>query len=163
MDALSTDVHRLVLEGEVSISNLNNLEDHLRSILEVFSRGDSSMPMPESELLAQFLTISTSNRGQLVGMDKNLALLEGLSGYRDRALGYIVSALRTLEIVVEDMKKLREHIAEPELVSDAIPLDINSLMGGLERLKGRRVGTKELEEQIVNRVSGSMEVGEIMI
>ena len=121
------------------------------------------MPMPESELLAQFLTISTSNWGQLVGMDKNLALLKGLSGYRDRALGYIVSALRTLEIVVEDMKKLREHLAEPELVSDAIPLDINSLMGGLERLKGRRVGTRELEEHIVNRISGSMEVGEIMI
>ena len=163
MDALPADIHHLVLEGEVSISNLNKLEDNLKSIHEGFSRGDTLISMPNSELLAQLFMMSAGNRGQPAGMDKNLALLKGLSGYRDRALGYIVSALRTLEIVVEDMKKLREHIAEPELVSDAIPLDINSLMGGLERLKGRRVGTKELEEQIVNRVSGSMEVGEIMI
>jgi hypothetical protein len=64
-------------------------------------------------------------------------------------------------MVVEDMEKLRERIAEPELVSDAMPIDMESIMGGLERLKGRRVVARELEEQIVNLISGSMEVGKI--
>ena len=163
MNSLKFNLHRLVLEGEASISNLNKLEDNLRSIYEGLSRGDTSISMPKSELLAHLFTISAGNRGQLVGMDKNLVLLRGMSAYRDRALGYVVSALQTLEMVVEDMEMLRERTAELELVSDDIQLDMESLMGRLERLKGRRVGAKELEEQIVNRISGSMEMGEIII
>ena len=159
MDALSTNMHLLVLEGGMSISNLNKLEDHLKSIHEVVSRGNTSISMPKSELLAQLFAFSADDRGQLGGMDINLALLEGMSGYQDRALACVVSVLRTLEVMVEDMEKLRERIAEPELVSDAIPIvHMESLMAGLERLKGRRMGAKQLEERIVNRISGSVKI-----
>jgi hypothetical protein len=152
-------MRRLVLEAEVSISDLNKLEEHLKSIHEVVSREDSSLSTAKTELLAQLWTILGGNQDQLKGMDEHLALLRGVSGYRDRALAHVVAALHMLETMAEDMEELRERVAAPELVGDAIPIDVHmkSLRSGLERLKGRRTGAKQLEEQIVNRILGSVE------
>ncbi len=159
MNALSANMRRLVLEAEVSISDLNKLEEHLKSIHEVVSREDSSLSTAKTELLAQLWTILGGNQDQLKGMDEHLALLRGVSGYRDRALAHVVAALHMLETMAEDMEELRERVAAPELVGDAIPIDVHmkSLRSGLERLKGRRTGAKQLEEQIVNRILGSVE------
>ena len=152
-------MRRLVLEAEVSISDLNKLEEHLKSIHEVVSREDSSLSTAKTELLAKLWTILGGNQDQLKGMDEHLALLRGVSGYRDRALAHVVAALHMLETMAEDMEELRERVAAPELVGDAIPIDVHmkSLRSGLERLKGRRTGAKQLEEQIVNRILGSVE------
>jgi hypothetical protein len=159
MNALSANMRRLVLEAEVSISDLNKLEEHLKSIHEVVSREDSSLSTAKTELLAQLWTILGGNQNQLKGMDEHLALLRGVSGYRDRALAHVVAALHMLETMAEDMEELRERVAAPELVGDAIPIDVHmkSLRSGLERLKERRTGAKQLEEQIVNRILGSVE------
>ena len=159
MNALSANMRRLVLEAEVSISDLNKLEEHLKSIHEVVSREDSSLSTAKTELLAKLWTILGGNQDQLKGMDEHLALLRGVSGYRDRALAHVVAALHMLETMAEDMEELRERVAAPELVGDAIPIDVHmkSLRSGLERLKGRRTGAKQLEEQIVNRILGSVE------
>ncbi|KAI0255046.1 hypothetical protein BJV78DRAFT_814129 [Lactifluus subvellereus] len=157
MNTLSANMQRLVLEAEVSISDLNKLEEHLKSIHEVASREDSSISTARAELLAQLWTILGGNRDQLSGMDEHLALLKGVSGYRDRALAHVVAALHMLETMAEDMEELRERVAAPELVGDAIPIDVHmkSLRSGLERLKTRRTGAKELEEQFVKQVLGS--------
>jgi hypothetical protein len=55
------------------------------------------------------------------------------------------------------MEELRERVAAPELVGDAIPIDVHmkSIRSGLDRLKERRIGAKQLEEQLRNRVLGS--------
>jgi hypothetical protein len=157
MEALSANMQRLVLEAEVSISDLNNLEEHLKSIHEVVSREDSSISTAKDELLAQLWTILGGNRKELNGMDKHLALLKGVGGYRDRARAHVVAALHVLETMAEEMEELRERVAAPELVGDAIPIDVHmkSIRGGLERLKERRIGAKHLEEQLRNRVLGS--------
>ena len=159
MNALSANMQRLVLEAEVSILDLNNLEEHLKTVHELVSREDSSIATARTELLAQLWTILGGNRGELRGMDEHLALLRGVSGYRDRALAHVVAALQALETMAEDMEELRERVAAPELVGDAIPIDVHmkSLSSGLERLKGRRAGAKQLEEQLVNRILESVD------
>jgi hypothetical protein len=159
VNTLSANMQRLVLEAEVSISDLNKLEEHLKSIHEVVSREDSSISTARAELLAQLWTILGGNKDQLNGMDERRTLLKGVSGYRDRALAHVVAALHTLETMAEDMEELRERVAAPELVGDAIPIDVHmkSLKSGLERLKGRRTGTKQLEEKIVNQILGSVD------
>jgi hypothetical protein len=53
MNTLSTNMQRLVLEAEVSISDLNKLEEHLISIHEIVSRENSSISVARGELLAQ--------------------------------------------------------------------------------------------------------------
>ena len=85
--------------------------------------------------------------GEFRGMDEYLALLRGVSGYRDLALAHVVAALQALETTAEDMEELRERVAAPVLVGDAILIDVHmkSLRSGLGRLKGRRAGAKQLE------------------
>jgi hypothetical protein len=158
MNTLSANMRRLALEAEVSISDLNTLEEHLKSIHEIVSREDSSIVAAKDELvsgvLAQLWTILGGNRKELKGMNTHLALLKGVGGYRDRARAHVVAALHTLETMAEEMEELRERVAAPELVGDAIPVEVHmkSIRSGLERLKDRRIGAKHAEEQIRNRV-----------
>jgi hypothetical protein len=154
MSTLSTNMRRLVLEAEVSISDLNTLEEHLKSIHEIVSREDSSITEAKDELLAQLWTSLGGNRKELKGMNKHLVLLKGVGGYRDRARAHVVAALQTLETMAEEMEELRERVAAPELVGSAIPVEVHmkSIRSGLERLKDRRIGAKHAEEQIRNRV-----------
>ena len=157
MEALSANMQRLALEAEVSISDLNILEEHLKFIHEIVSREDSSISAVKDELLAQLWTILGGNRKELKGMDKHLALLKGVGGYRDRARAHVVAALHVLESMAEEMEELRERVAAPELVGDAIPIDVHmkSISSGLERLKERRIGAKLLEERLRNQALGS--------
>lgn len=154
MNTLSANMRRLALEAEVSISDLNTLEEHLKSIHEIVSREDSSIKAAKDELLAQLWTILGGNRKELKGMNHHLILLKGVGGYRDRARAHVVAALQTLETMAEEMEELRERVAAPELVGDAIPVEVHmkSIRSGLERLKDRRIGAKHAEEQIRNRV-----------
>jgi len=154
MNTLSVNMRRLALEAEVSILDLNTLEEHLNSILDVISREDSSINAAKDELLAQLWTILGGNRKELKGMDKHLALLKGVGGYRDRARAHVVAALQTLETMAEEMEELRERVAAPELVGNAIPIEVHmkSIRSGLERLKDRRIGAKRAEEQIRDRI-----------
>jgi len=160
MNTLSADIQSLVSEAEVSMSDLNKLEKHLKSLHEVVSREHPSLSTTDHELLAQLYTISIGNH-QPKAMNEHLALLRGVGGYWDRALVHVVAAWQALQTMAEDMEGLRERVATPELVGDAIPIEmhIQSLRGGLERLKRRRRDAKQSEEQLVNRILGSVDGG----
>lgn len=157
MNTLSTNMQRLVLEAEVSISDLNKLEEHLISIHEIVSREDTSISGAKEELLAQLWTQLGGNRKELDEMSGHLALLKGVGGYRDRAFAHVVAALHMLETMAEDMEELRERVAAPRLVGETVPIDVHmkSLRSGLERLKGRRAGSRKMEEEIVRRIMGT--------
>ncbi|KAI0258393.1 hypothetical protein BC834DRAFT_835706 [Gloeopeniophorella convolvens] len=154
MNTLSANMQRLVLEAEVSLSDLDKLEEHLRSIHEVVSREDSSVNAQRADLLAQLWTILGGNRDELRGMNDNLALLKGVGRYRDRALAHVVAALQMLQTMAEDMEELRERVAAPELVGSAIPVEVHmkSIRGGLERLRERRHAAHKREEDFTNRI-----------
>jgi len=157
MNVLSANMERLILEAEVSISDLNKLEKHLKSIHGIVSREKNTISTAKHELGAQVVTIFGVNRDQLREMDENLALLKGVGGYRDRARAHVVAVLEMLRLMADDMEELRERVAAPDLTGDAIPIDVHmkSLKGGLERLKGRRTGAKQLREQLVNQIAES--------
>ena len=162
MNTLSADMQSLVSEAEMSMSDLNKLEKHLKSLHEVVSREHPSVSTANHELLAQLYTISIGNH-QPKAMNEHLALLRGVGGYWDRALIHVVSAWQVLQTMAEDMEGLRERVAIPELVGDVIPIDMHmqSLRGGLERLKRRRRDAKQLEEQLVNQILGSVDEVEV--
>ena len=141
MDALSANMQRLALEATMSISDLDNLKEHLKSIHEIVSREDSSISKAKEDVLEKLWTKLGGNRKQLKGMDKHLALLRGVSGYQERARAHVVAALHVLESMAEEMEDLRERVAAPELVGDAIPIDVHlkSIRSGLEKLKQQRI------------------------
>ncbi|KAH9167834.1 hypothetical protein EDB89DRAFT_2100229 [Lactarius sanguifluus] len=151
MDTLSAHMQRLVLEAEVSISDLNKLEERLTSIHEIVSREDRSISVARGEHLAQLSTILGGNREELNKMDEHRALLKSINGYRDRALAHVVAALHMLETMAEEMETLRERMAVPQLVGETIPIHVHmtSLRNGMERLKGRR---DKLTQEMVKRI-----------
>ncbi|KAF8263579.1 hypothetical protein EI94DRAFT_1740583, partial [Lactarius quietus] len=123
----------LVHEAEVSLSDLNKLEEHLKSIHDVVSHEES----PFTAAKEQF--------AQLISrMGKRRALLNRVGKYRDRARGHVVAALHYLEKTVQDMEELRDRMTSPQLVGETVPIDIHikRLRFGLLRLKERRASKK---------------------
>ncbi|KAF8263578.1 hypothetical protein EI94DRAFT_1740579 [Lactarius quietus] len=143
-NTLPINMQRLVHEAEVSISDLNKLEEHLKSIHEIVSREDSSISAAKEELTAQPQIISGRDRREFREMDERRALLKRVGKYRDRARGHVVAALQILEKTVEDMEELRDRMAAPQLAGDIVPMNIHlkRLRFGLERLKERRAGAR---------------------
>ncbi|KAI0254994.1 hypothetical protein BJV78DRAFT_1120256 [Lactifluus subvellereus] len=144
MNTLLTNLQSLVLEAEVSISDLNKLEEHLGSIHEIVSRECDAISTASGGALAQLWTNVVNDSDQPNRNDKHLVLLNDVGGYRNRALTHVVAALQMLETMAEDMEELRRRVAAPQLVGDAIPIDVHikSLRSGVERLKGIRAGSK---------------------
>jgi len=145
MNKLPINMQLLVHEAEVSISDLNKLEEYLKSIHEIVSREDSRFSQAKEELLAQLWTKMGGDGKEFREMEERRALLKGVGKYRDRARGYVVAALQYLEKMVEDMEELRERIAAPQLAGETVPIgiQIKRLRFGLERLKERRAGTRK--------------------
>lgn len=154
MDVLSASMRRLVIEAELSLSNLDNLEERLSTLHELVSREDSSLSTAKSELLSELWTKVGGNRRTLRGYDEHLLLLKNLGDYRKRALVHVVTALQTLQAMSEDMEDLRERVSAPELVGSSIPVEVHmrSIKGGLERLKEGRIKAKAREEEAIKRV-----------
>lgn len=154
MDVLGASMRRLIVEAEISLTNLNNLEERLSTLHELVSREDSSLSAAKSELLAALWTKLGGNRQTLRGYDDHLLLLKNLGDYRKRALVHVVTALQTLQAMSEDMEDLRERVAAPELTGSSIPVEVHmkSIQGGLERLKEGRLKAKEREEKVFKQV-----------
>lgn len=154
MDVLATSMRRLVVEAEVSLVNLDKLEERLSTLHELISREDSSLSTAKLELLSELWTKLGGNRRALQGYDEHLFLLKSLGGYRKRALVHVVTALQTLQAMSEDMEDLRERVAAPDLVGSSIPVEVHmkSIKSGLERLKVGREKARKREEEAVRRV-----------
>jgi hypothetical protein len=146
MDALSTNMQRLVMEAEASINDLIKLEEKLKSIHEVVSREDKSIFEDERELW-RLWTFLGGNRDELRRMADHHMLLKGVNEYRGRALSHVEAALQIMETMDANMEELRQRTAAPRLVGDAIPIDVHikSLKSGLERLKGIRTSAKQMK------------------
>jgi hypothetical protein len=154
MSLLSSSMQRLIIEAQISLSNLNKLEERLSALHEHVSREDSSLSTAKSELLSELWTKLGGNKRRLRGYDSHLFLLQNLSVYRKRALVHVVATLDTLQGMSEDMEDLRERVATPEIVGGGIPVEVHikSIRSGLQRLKDGRVKTKEREHEAVRMV-----------
>jgi hypothetical protein len=142
MNTLSVNLERLILEAEVSVAHLDKLEQKLGSIHELVSLEDASITKEKADLLAQLWTILGGNRDKIDRMDNHHALFKDVGGYRERALAVIVPALQMMDTMEADLEELRQRAVAPQLVGDAIPIEVHikNLRSGVERLKGIRKG-----------------------
>jgi hypothetical protein len=154
MNSLSSSMERLILEAEVSLLNLDQLEERLSTLHELLLREDSSIAFAKNELLSQLWTRLGGNKGELRQFDKNLFLLKNLGEYRKQALIHVVAALQMLQAMGADMEDMRERVAAPELTTGKIPIEVHlkSIRNGLERLREGRINAKEREDEAVRRV-----------
>ncbi|KAG2122767.1 hypothetical protein DEU56DRAFT_917661 [Suillus clintonianus] len=156
MDTFSGAIQKLILEAEISLHNLNVLEEDLSAVREAVMREDVSITAEHSELLGALWTRLGGNRHILRDFERRLDLLKDLGDYRKQAQAHVVAALHTLHSMSEDMEDLRERVAAPELLDGRIPLHVHieSIQGGLQRLQEGRVRAKEREEEVMRKVLG---------
>jgi hypothetical protein len=156
MSVLSAQMRRIILEAEVSMKNLDRLEEMLQSLHEIVSRENASISAAKEELLAELWTILGGNKRKLRGMDGHLFLLRHIGEYRMRAAAHVAAALQALTSMGEDMEDLRERVTAPELIGDKIPIEVHmkSIRAGLDRLQADRTRAREREEEAVRRILG---------
>jgi hypothetical protein len=151
---LSRMLRRLILEAEVSLANLNRLEERLSTLHELVLREDSSISSAKVEILSELWTKLGGDQHMLCGFDDHFVLLRRLGGYRKRALAHIVAVLQTLQAMSVDMEDLRGRAAALKLISGRIPVEshIRSLRSGLERLLEGRLKARHMEAETVRKV-----------
>ncbi|OJA12766.1 hypothetical protein AZE42_07919 [Rhizopogon vesiculosus] len=146
MDIFSVTIQRLILEAEVSLHNLDTLEEEMLVVRKAVTR-------------EVFSVTGTGFLGKLhVDMverqrERRLRWLDDFADYRKQAQGYVVAVLQTLKSTSKNMESLRKRVAAPELVGGRIPLHMHiwSIQNGLQRLRGIRVRAKEREDQVMER------------
>ncbi|KDR80925.1 hypothetical protein GALMADRAFT_91615 [Galerina marginata CBS 339.88] len=154
MDAFSNNIARLIIEAEISLHDLNKLEEQLNSLHDIITREESSLTFEQSELLAQLWTILGGNKKDVRNFENNLALLKGLGTYRRQARRHVVVALEILRGMSDDMEDLRQRVAAPNLIGSSVPVEVHmkSIKMGLERLIEGRFKAMKLDEDAMKRV-----------
>ncbi|KAF7986464.1 hypothetical protein HWV62_31245 [Athelia sp. TMB] len=149
MDHLATSLAQLTVEAQVSLRHLDALQERLVTLHDMLVREGAVLSDAESELLTALWTKLGGNRDLLRGHDESRELLGELGVHRSRALWQVLSALKTLQDMNDDMQDLRERVAAPEIVGSIIPVElhIQSIRSGLERLKEGRSKAREREDE----------------
>ena len=147
MSVFSTQLERIVVEAQISLSDLDRLEQRLASLQDLLQHENYHITIERSELLAELWTMLGGNRREVAHLEGRLGLLRDVGRYRTRALAHIVAALHTLQSMSEEVEDLRERVTAPELVGERIPVEVhmNSIRAGLDRLSEKRHRVRERE------------------
>jgi hypothetical protein len=149
ISVLSVQMHRIILEADISMKNLDRLEIMLHGLHGIISNENASISAAKENLLAELWTMLGGNRRKLRGIDGHLVLLEHLGSYRMRAAAHVACALQALIGMSEDMEDLRERVTAPEFIGSKIPLEVHirSIRAGLDRLREDRTRVREVERE----------------
>ena len=159
MDVQAEEMERLIIEAEISLNNLNMLEEGLSTVNGIVGRENVSLSDAKAELLADLWTILGGNRRKLRGFDQHLYMLKHTEGYRQQALAHVVATLEALKAMTADMEDMRERVAAPELTAGRIPIEVHmkSIQSGLERLTEGRLRARVREQEALQRVLEGLE------
>jgi hypothetical protein len=125
MSTLSANMERLIVEAEVSLSQLARLEERLTVLHETLAREGNAVGEARDELLADLWTMLGGNKAKRRNLDAHGRLLAELAVYRRRALAHVAGALQTLAGMEADMDELRARVATPEIAGSAIPPEVH--------------------------------------
>ena len=153
MSVLDIMMGRLVMQAEVSRTNLTILEEQLSAVHLLVQKEGSLMYTAKSELLSELWTTLGGNKRMVQQYDERLQFLQELGGHRQQALVHVVVALETLQHMSADMEDLRERVAVPELAPGQISVEahINSINDGLLRLRQMKLSARVQEQEGVRR------------
>lgn len=141
MDTVSNQASRLREEAEVSMRHLIRLEEHLSILYEMVHKEKQGSTVAQEDVLAELWTLLRESGGEFGEVDLTLNLLKNVNKYRQQALAYIVTTLRTLHTLDENMEELRAKVAAPDTIGDRVPTEVHvkSIQEGVERLRQRRI------------------------
>ncbi|RPB04507.1 hypothetical protein L873DRAFT_1666644 [Choiromyces venosus 120613-1] len=160
---MDTSIQRLIMEAELVLRDLDDLENRLSTIQGMASREDSVLQEKHQEVLAELWSFLGGNRRKLANFASHRSLLANIATYRSRALAHVSASLIRLQQMQADLEDLRDRVAQPVMLRDAlgegesigeIPLEVHveSIRKGVERLNRGRERVKGKENDYVRRM-----------
>ena len=165
--AVEDEVERLVEEAQALLFLLQNLEDRLEVIHGIAIRDDIHVRGSKDEVLGHLWTMLGGNRGKLGKFESQLKLLSQVNAYRQNAIAHVSGTLVKLQGMGLELEELRERVGAVELVGTkgpvSLPLHIENIEMGVERLEKGRRGAREIEHEEQQRSLGKARNGAKMI
>ncbi len=142
MSVLSSEVARVMLEANVVLARLDALEEKLYNIRTICEQELVVTKAALDELLSQLWTFFGRNKTQLHDLSHQAEILANVEWYRAISVSHVVATTETLSTVEAELSELRDKLSAPELVGDAIPLEVH--VASIER-SARRINEERLK------------------
>lgn len=118
----------------------------LQVVADITSRDGVKAEASKDELLSSLWTYLGGNRSSMSRLNKQLALLNNVNGYRRVAWAHVQTTIMKLQAIRAQLEDLRERVGSPETVgTDKVPLEvhIDSINLGIERLEEQRDASRQ--------------------
>ncbi|KAL3425059.1 hypothetical protein PVAG01_04340 [Phlyctema vagabunda] len=162
-EAVEKELATLIEHAERLVGTLHNLEDRLDAIGDIGRRDSERTGAKRREILLELWTMLGGNRRKLSNMERQLGLLQQVTVYQDKAMGYVMGTLVRLQAMSQEMAILREEVGSPRVLSEAgdsndrpikIPLavHISNIESAVARLDASRQNSRKLEGEQLKSV-----------
>ncbi len=141
MSVLSTEIARVMLEANAVLARLDALEENLYNIRAICEQEMIVTKAALDELLSQLWTILGGNKTQRQELSRQAEILANVEWYRALSVSHVVATTETLSAVEAELSELRDKLSAPELVGDAIPLEVHiaSIEHSAQRINEERI------------------------
>lgn len=123
---LRDELGRIRSFAEHSANDLKDLQGQLRAIHRSLTYMNDSLPVEQSDMLAQLWALLGANRGSLQRYEKNLRLLQKLDSYRENADAHVAITLHAINDLDAELKELSIRVGAPDFLPGTAPLKIHA-------------------------------------
>ncbi|RDX40499.1 hypothetical protein OH76DRAFT_1490235 [Lentinus brumalis] len=153
MNALSSQVTRLIVEAATTMIALEGLEGRLLTVHELCVQESLTTAASLEDLLWELWTLLGGNRVQVRDLRRREDVLREVERERAIAVAYVSAAMQTLTKVDAGLLELRDQLAGLSVGAGAIPLEVHiaSIEQSLHRLQVHRARATEARSQLKAR------------
>ncbi|KAF4556088.1 Hypothetical protein D9617_1g079630 [Elsinoe fawcettii] len=161
--AVEEQIQGLIVEAQALLLVLQNLDDRLDLIASISIRDGIKVQDNKDELFAMLWTKLGGNKSSVSKVQRQLAVLKEIGGYRKLAFAHVSATILKLQGIAASLEDLRERVSRPEVLGvgmaggvsrDEIPLEvhISEVVMGVERLENVREEGKQIEGQRIRNI-----------
>jgi hypothetical protein len=141
MTLVEKEAKRLILSIEKAQYSLNQLEEDLYALHEIYVQEKSYQFSEMPNILADLVNLVTGKGLRRPLVDENLQLLIRFDSERSRASQRLAIMMDRMQGFQMDLEELRSQVVAPIILPDMIPLEmhIENVGKAIERLKSGKV------------------------
>jgi hypothetical protein len=132
---LDTQMWRLIHEAEMSMKDLNHLEEGMKAFHEDVVGKEAALVVAQSQLLAEMWTRLGGKKATLRKQERHLHILRNAGTYTQQALTHVSRAWVALHGMMEQMEDIKASVSKPEDERRTpIEVHVESIKAGLDGL-----------------------------
>ncbi|CDO75081.1 hypothetical protein BN946_scf185010.g6 [Trametes cinnabarina] len=145
MDALASQVTRILLTATKAAGCLDGLEESLALIHELCAREALLQHVAVDELLWSLWTLLGGNRGKLRELKYRAEVLMEVRRYRSMAVAYVAATSQALQVADAELSELRDRLSDGSNSGADIPIEVH--LASVERIVGRLMAERPLANE----------------